>query len=145
MAQLFRASTLLVPVWANSDEMILNRNQQSALFNTIKGLSVKGPEIKPLSSIGQATNFSPMQSPWTVNNSPTAPSDINLNVSGTIRLEGGGNSASIDINSLLNSPQFKRQITDLITSRLNESSNGGKKNLESYRNNMAGQYNKVGR
>lgn len=134
-----------VPVWANSDEMILNRNQQSALFNTIKGLSVKGPEIKPLSSIGQATNFSPMQSPWTANNAPTAPSDINLNVSGTIRLEGGGNSANIDVNSLLNSPQFKRQITDLITSRLNESSNGGKKNLESYRNNMAGQYNKVGR
>lgn len=135
-----------VPVMANSGEMILNRSQQSALFSSIKGLAVKGPEIRPLSSIGQATNFSSAQSTSAASSAPTGGvSDINLNVSGTIRLEGGGNSANLDINSLLNSPQFKRQITDLITNRLNESSNGGKKNLESYRNNMAGQYNKVGR
>ena len=135
-----------VPVMANSGEMILNKSQQSALFSSIKGLAVKGPEIRPLSSIGQATNFSSAQSTSAASSAPTGGvSDINLNVSGTIRLEGGGNSANLDINSLLNSPQFKRQITDLITNRLNESSNGGKKNLESYRNNMAGQYNKVGR
>ena len=71
--------------------------------------------------------------------------DINLNVSGTIKLEGNGKSVDFDLGKLLDTPEFKRQLTDIVTRRLNEISNSGKRNMESERNNMASQYNKSGK
>lgn len=75
---------------------------------------------------------------------PIGKTDINLNVSGTIKLDGGGKTADLDISKLLDTPEFKRQLADIITRRINENSNGGKRNMESERNNMASQYNKSG-
>ena len=71
--------------------------------------------------------------------------DINLNVSGTIKLEGNGKSVDFDLGKLLDTPEFKRQLADIVTRRLNENSNSGKRNMESERNNMASQYNKSGK
>jgi len=71
--------------------------------------------------------------------------DINLNVSGTIKLEGGGKSVDFDLAKLIDTPEFKRQLADIVTRRINESSNSGKRNMESERNNMASQYNKSGK
>ena len=71
--------------------------------------------------------------------------DVNLNVSGTIKLEGGGKSVDFDLSKLLETPEFKRQLADIITRRLNENSNSGKRNMESERNNMASQYNRSGK
>jgi hypothetical protein len=75
---------------------------------------------------------------------PIGKTDINLNVSGTIKLDGGGKVADLDISKLLDTPEFKRQLADIITRRINENSNSGKRNMESERNNMASQYNKSG-
>ena len=75
---------------------------------------------------------------------PIGKTDINLNVSGTIKLDGGGKMADLDVSKLLDTPEFKRQLADIITRRINENSNGGKRNMESERNNMASQYNKSG-
>ena len=71
--------------------------------------------------------------------------NINLNVSGTIKLEGGGKSVDFDLAKLIDTPEFKRQLADIVTRRINESSNSGKRNMESERNNMAAQYNKSGK
>jgi hypothetical protein len=71
--------------------------------------------------------------------------NINLNVSGTIKLEGGGKSVDFDLSKLINTPEFKDKLTEIITSRINQTSNGGKTNMESARNNMASQYNKSGK
>jgi hypothetical protein len=71
--------------------------------------------------------------------------DINLNVSGTIKLEGGGKSIDFDLAKLLDTPEFKRQLADIVTKRINENSNNGKRNMESERNNMASQYNRSGK
>jgi len=70
--------------------------------------------------------------------------DINLNVNGTIKLEGGNKSVDLDLNKLLDDPSFRRQLTDVITKMLNENSNSGKRNMESERNNMARIYNRSG-
>lgn len=70
---------------------------------------------------------------------------INLNVSGTIKLEGGGKSVDFDLSKLIDTPEFKRQLADIVTRRINEDSNSGKRNMESERNNMASQYNKSGK
>ena len=69
---------------------------------------------------------------------------LNLNVGGSIKLEGNGKSVDFDISKLLENQEFKRKLTELILDRTNEISNGGKKNMESARNNTANQYNKTG-
>ena len=68
--------------------------------------------------------------------------DINLNVSGTIKLEGSNKSVDLDLNKLLDTPEFKRQLTDIISKRLNEVGNAGKTRNETSRNNTANIYNK---
>lgn len=68
--------------------------------------------------------------------------DINLNISGTIKLEGGNKSANLDIAKLLDTPEFKRQIAEIVSRRLNEVSNAGKARTENTRNNVANTYNK---
>ena len=68
--------------------------------------------------------------------------DINLNISGTIKLEGGNKSADLDLSKLLDTPEFKRQIADIVSRRLNEVSNAGKARTENTRNNVASTYNK---
>lgn len=58
------------------------------------------------------------------------PQEIKLNVSGTIKLDLGGRQTGIDVNKLFDSPQFKAQLTDIISRRLNDMGNGGKYNKE---------------
>jgi hypothetical protein len=74
------------------------------------------------------------------------PTDINLNINGSIKLESpGGKSADVDISKLLDNPDFKRQLSEIVINRLNEMSNAGKRNMESERNNMASQYDRAGK
>lgn len=74
------------------------------------------------------------------------PTDINLNINGSIRLESpNGKSADVDISKLLDNPDFKRQLSEIVVNRLNEMSNAGKRNMESERNNMASQYDRAGK
>lgn len=52
--------------------------------------------------------------------------DININVSGTIRLEGGSNSRGIDLNNLMKDQAFVTQIKDLIKDSINKGMNNGR-------------------
>ena len=56
----------------------------------------------------------------------SGPSEIKLNVSGTIKLESNGNFANLDINKLLDNPEFVRKITDVVTRTMKSDGNGGK-------------------
>ena len=69
--------------------------------------------------------------------------DINLNVSGTIKLEGNGKSVDLDINKLLENPDFVRKLSDVVSKRLNEVGNAGKTRSESAKNNTFNIYNKT--
>lgn len=136
-----------VHVMANSGEMILNQGQQNKLFTAINSLEQgNSTSIKALPEPGKFLKVSP---PATTSVGTktigVGKTSIDLNVSGTIKLEGGGKYVDFDLGRLLDTPEFKRQLTDIIAKRLNENSNSGKRNMESERNNMASQYNKSGK
>ena len=67
--------------------------------------------------------------------------DINLNISGTIKLEGGNKSADLDLSKLLDTPEFKRQIADIVSRRLNELGNAGGYRKENAQTNTSKMYN----
>ena len=45
--------------------------------------------------------------------------DINLNVSGTIKLEGGGKSVDFDLSKLIDTPEFRRKLYEIIEKERN--------------------------
>lgn len=57
---------------------------------------------------------------------PSGPTEVKLNVSGTIKLEGNGKTADIDFNKLLENPEFVRKLTETISSRMRAVSDSGK-------------------
>ena len=133
-----------VPVMANSKEMILTQKQQSTLFNAISN-----PISSAVKALPDLSSFMKVLPPVALASAATraiggGKTDVNLHVSGTIKLEGGNKSAEIDISKLIETPEFKRKLTDMLTKSLNENSNAGKRNMESERNNMAKQYNRTG-
>lgn len=91
----------------------------------------KSPEVSSLPVVGQHQKINEGKSSNS-NYGPAniGPQDINLNVSGTIKLDLGGKQTGIDAKKLLDSPQFKAQLTDIISRRLNDMGNGGKYNKE---------------
>ena len=131
------------PVMANAEEMILDKAKQVRLLGMIENL----PKVQQLQPLGQFNKVAPVSVESKSLPSPKLPSttNINLNVSGTIKLDAGDKFANLDISKLLESTEFKRQLLDVITKGLNENSNGGRRNLESERNNMASQYNRAGK
>lgn len=52
--------------------------------------------------------------------------DININLNGTIRLEGGRNSRDVDANMLLNDIMFISSLKDLIKEAINNDMHGGR-------------------
>lgn len=52
--------------------------------------------------------------------------DFNINISGTIKLDGGNTSKSIDINKLLSNHEFVSSLKEIIKSSINNDINGGR-------------------
>ena len=134
-----------VPIKANSGEMILDQNKQKNLFSMLSN-----PISSTVKALPDLSSFMKVLPPVALASAAAktvgiGKSDINLHVSGTIKLEGNGKSADIDIAKLLDTPEFKRQLTDMLTKSMNENSNAGKYNKESSWGNMANQWNKTGK
>lgn len=134
-----------VPVMANSGEMILDQDKQKKLFSALSS----NPITSTVRALPDSSSFLKVLPPVALASAATkaigiGKTNINLNVSGTIKLEGGGKSVDFDISKIIEMPEFKRQLTDMITRSINENSNSGKRNMESERNNMARQYNRTG-
>ncbi len=107
---------------------------------------VESPEVASLPVVGEKTtikNNNDTQSSGYYGPSQIGPQDINLNVSGTIKLDVGGRQTGFDVNSLLNSPQFKSELAAIISKRFNEVSNAGKTNKEGKMVNTQKIYNKI--
>lgn len=71
------------------------------------------------------------------------PQRIDLNVSGTIKLDLGGQQANIDVNKLLNNPAFRNKLTEIVSRSMNTMSNAGKYNKEGNTTNSQAMYNQV--
>jgi hypothetical protein len=52
--------------------------------------------------------------------------DFNINIGGTLRLDGGNSSKNLDIKELLKDPQFVNALKDTITNAISSSYNGGR-------------------
>lgn len=102
-------------------------------------------EAKPDNSSFLRVTPTKQEASSTPSNISLGKTDINLNVSGTIKLEGGGKSINFDLTKLLETNEFKDKLAEIVSNRINEISNSGKKNMESQRNNMASQYNRSGK
>ena len=53
--------------------------------------------------------------------------DFNINLGGTLRLDGSGSSANLNVSELLKDPQFIGQLKDVISDAISSSYNGGRK------------------
>lgn len=52
--------------------------------------------------------------------------DFNINLGGTLRLDGGNSSKNLDVKELLKDPQFVNALKDAITNAISSSYNGGR-------------------
>ena len=116
----------------NSGEMILNKSQQSALFKWIDALSPSNI-IKGISDYAKPTFIDKTKAlmngilPSSNNSFNNSSANINLNINGTIKLDGG-NGRSVDLRNLIESPQFRKELVDIIINQMSKNSNGGKVN-----------------
>ena len=101
------------------------------------------PKVESLPVVGQKQTIN--ENSATISTTPinVGPQDINLNVSGTIKLDLGGRQADFDTNKLFNSPEFKAQLAEIISRKLNDMGNGGKYNKETSVRNTQKMYNKI--
>ena len=124
----------------NSGEMILTMSQQKKLFDFAnsatslfggnrsyvkKGVGEKRSLIvaKP---VGEKEYIhKPSRSNASENRSIKI-NDFNINISGTIKLDGGNTSKNIDINKLLSNHEFVSSLKEIIKSSINNDINGGR-------------------
>lgn len=84
-------------------------------------------EIKANTSKSDFTKVSPNKHDFiqTSEPKPIKGGDFTLNVSGTIKLESGGKSESVDVKQLLGNSEFIRELRDIISKEAVKQANGG--------------------
>lgn len=107
----------------------------------IKPITAEDFIPKPIKAMGEFLHVSAGKAVDAITG--TRSNDINLNIKGTIKLEGGNKSTDLDLSKLLDTPEFKRQLANIISKRLNEESNAGKTRNETKYSNTANIYNKT--
>jgi hypothetical protein len=117
---------------------VKNEKRSNLVNNVITNNPTNYSVVTPSKPIGEKTYVAPVAASEVKAQSPTVPTvqNINLNVSGTIRLDGGnGVASSINFDDLIKDPAFVRKIKDMIVKSMSETENGGKQNLEGDRSN----------
>jgi hypothetical protein len=84
--------------------------------------------VKPHPILGNFMKVAPSKDSDTASKtvSSIGKTNINLNISGTIKLEGGGKSVDFDLSKLIETPEFKRKLTEIIQQEANVKVNAGK-------------------
>jgi len=108
----------------NSGEMVLNKTQQANLF----GLLNQQPNISAKPVGEKEYIYTPNRSETSnVNGNTVTVKDFNINLNGTIKLDGGNNSKDIDVNALLNDYQFMNSLKEMIKDSMNRDMSGGRR------------------
>lgn len=121
-----------VPALLNSGEMVLNKGEQNTLFKMLSlgtlpiRAAAKGVESLPV--IGQAMHIvKQIGGNLAGGNLSIGKQSIDLNVSGTIKLDAGnGNTAMLDASKLLKDQRFISKIAELVSDAANRNVNAGK-------------------
>ena len=85
--------------------------------------------VKPKNSLGEKPEFIYKQvgsQTSNVNGNTITVKDFNINISGTLKLDAGNYSKSIDGRELLNDHAFMTEIKNKIMTEINQSINNGK-------------------
>ena len=108
-----------VPILANSGEAVITPQQFNAVFGETP--------VKPKNSLGEAEYiYKPNRTETSnVNGNTVTVKDFNININGTLRLEAGNYSKSVNGRDLLNDYQFMTQIKNMIRESINRDINGG--------------------
>lgn len=153
-----------VKVNVNSGEMILTMPQQRELFdilnskysrdnvkaNVNSGVNVvlyKSSDTVKAKPVGNKEYiYKPSKSSLGGTSSEVKVNDFNVNISGTIRLDGGMNSKDIDISKLLSNQEFVSSLKEMIKTSINNDINCGKlMNDDALRRGMPAQTSLWGR
>lgn len=76
-------------------------------------------------TVGLPTFINPKISSNTPQLTNIGPTKVDINISGTIKLDSGNQSANIDMGTLLKNTQFMNQLMDMIAHKFNERGNFG--------------------
>jgi len=108
-----------VPILANSGEAVITPQQFNAVFGETP--------VKPKNSLGEAEYiYKPNRTETSnVNGNTVTVKDFNININGTLRLEAGNYSKSLNGRDLLNDYAFMTQIKNMIRESINRDINGG--------------------
>lgn len=118
----------------NSGEMVLNKLQQTTLFgiltsvpNFVSGLLTNKNDVKAKPVGGKEYVYTPNGSETSrVGGNTVTVKDFNINLSGTIKLDGGNFSKDIDSSALLNDMSFMNKIKDIIKDSINSDMYSGR-------------------
>ena len=93
-------------------------------FNSVFGET----PVKPKNSLGEAEYiYKPNRTETSnVNGNTITVKDFNINLSGTLKLDGGGSSKNIDVNELLRDQAFMTSLKNMIKTSINQDINGGR-------------------
>ena len=108
-----------VPILANSGEAVITPQQFNAVFGETP--------VKPKNSLGEAEYiYKPNRTETSnVNGNTITVKDFNININGTLKLDAGSYSKSINGRDLLNDYAFMTQIKNMIRESINRDINGG--------------------
>lgn len=109
-----------VPVLANSGEAVITPQQFNAVFGETP--------VKPKKSLGEAEYiYKPNRTETSsINGNTITVKDFNININGTLKLDGGNSSKNIDVNELLRDQAFMTSLKNMIKTSINQDINGGR-------------------
>lgn len=116
----------------NSGEMILNTQQQKKLFDILnskyelKAAPIKQTAIQAKPVGNKEYIYKPSNNSTASGNKTITVKDINVNINGTIKIDGGGNSQNVDVRELLRNSDFVSSLKEMIKNSINTDMNGGR-------------------
>ena len=109
------------------------------ISNLVKGVSPKPTKIEAKPIGEKEYVYTPKRNEtYNVNGNSITVKDFNINLSGTLKLDGGNNSKNVDVNALLNNHQFVSTLKELIQDKINREMNNGR-----YMNDLAVRRNHI--
>jgi hypothetical protein len=135
---------------ANSGEAVVTPQQFNKLFGMAETILATAPKQNEYTSIlnnkSNVTTIIPQETPirtkpvgekeyiYTPKNNETSNvngkavtvKDFNININGTLKLDGGNSSKNLDIRELLNDRNFVNALKDVVKTAINNDVNGGR-------------------
>lgn len=118
------------PAMLTPGEIVLSDTMQKNLVSILQAPSVKSKAV-----VGEKPEYvyKPNGSQTSnVNGNTITVKDFNINLTGTLRLDGGNSSKNIDVNELLKDQAFITALKNVIKTSINQDINGGR-----YMNDLA--------